>query len=354
MKLIFIYWYIKYMANDFFSLELGNDFFRLADVEMANNKIKINSLFFQDNTLPIFSNDNEQTIIEEAKIIEKAINNLKIKKNNLNVIIPDYYSYSRIVEMPILKEKELLSAIKYQADQFIPLPLEETTIDLDIIYEDKKENKNLVLIVASSQKLVDKIEKLVQLIGCIPNNLENEISSFSRFANIFFQNFYNKNKIFVNIGNESSTFYFYNQQNSLITEVHSFEGGFNLFLKEIEINLNFDRQKAKETLKTIGFNQQSSVNLLEILKPTIVVFTKELEKFIFSLKERQKDMIIDEIVFFNFVCQIPLLEKELEKYLGIKTSILNLDNFVNQSSLPKNLDNNLAFYVNLISTALLK
>ncbi len=33
---------------------------------------------------------------------------------------------------------------KYQADQFIPLPLEETAIDLDIIYEDKA-NKKIVI-----------------------------------------------------------------------------------------------------------------------------------------------------------------------------------------------------------------
>lgn len=126
------------MDEKSFCIEIGENLIRVVDVKLDNQQIEISSLGYQIDTPRFFSGESDRIIDDEVKTIEKLVSRLNIKKKNVNIVVPDAYTYSQVLSMPALKEKELLAAIKYQADQFIPLPLEETAIDLDIIYEDRK------------------------------------------------------------------------------------------------------------------------------------------------------------------------------------------------------------------------
>ena len=87
--------------------------------------------------------------------------------------------------MPKLKEKELIAAIRYQADEFIPMAIDETNLDLEVLKEDDKTNKMLIFIVASPKKLVEKIQKTVEMADFVPTTLENELSAVARLTSLF-------------------------------------------------------------------------------------------------------------------------------------------------------------------------
>src|SRR3989338_1652765 len=119
-------------------------------------------------------------LAENVLRIAKAKNEggkIRVEKKRLNIVIPDGFTYSQIIKMPRLKEKELLSAIRYQADQFIPMPIDETSLDLEILYEDKVSNNSLVLIIAAPQKLIDRVQNLSEQEGLYPEAIENELSA---------------------------------------------------------------------------------------------------------------------------------------------------------------------------------
>src|SRR6185436_4812366 len=100
-----------------------------------------------------FDTENQLVLDKQVEILKRLYGNLRIRKKSVNVIIPDSRTYSQIVEMPKLKEKELIAAIRYQADEFIPMAIDETYLDLEILREDKRNHKLLVLIVASPKKV---------------------------------------------------------------------------------------------------------------------------------------------------------------------------------------------------------
>lgn len=320
------------MANDFFSIELGDNYLRVADADVASQKITINALGNHFNLFSVFNNQSDKTINETAEAIEKLIGQLKISKKNVNIIIPDSYSYSQIISMPKLKEKELLSAIKYQADQFIPLPLDEAVMDIDILYEEKSKKTLLILIVAAAQNLIDVISRVIEKAGLIPQNLENETSAICRLINLISKDQLKKqSSIFINFGYSSTSLYFYNPQLNLISNIYNFKSGLNLFSREVQVNFNLDQPKADEALRSIGMATNGSLDLLAVLRPVFNDFVDKVEKFIVSVKEKEKIEAINQLYLFNLANQINFFDKSLETRLGIKSNQFDLSSLINNN-----------------------
>ena len=313
------------MADETFGLEIGDSYFRAADIQVINGQFNLFSFGFLEKLNSIYTSQNEKNLSEAAGDIEKLVQSLKIKKKAVNIIIPDTYTYSHILTMPYLKEKELLSAIKYQADQFIPLPMEETSLDLDILSEDKAHKNLLILVVAAPNNFVDRIVSLVEKAGLIPENLENQASSVCRLLNFLKMK---QATIFVNFDYYSTTLYFYNPQLNLVTHIYNFKIGLNLFLKEIQVNYNLDIAKADQALKTIGLASGGSMNLAYILQPALNEFCQELEKFIISLKEKDNITKIDQIAVFNLANKFNQFEKGIQTRLGINTFQFDLSSMI--------------------------
>lgn len=312
------------MADTFFSLDLSESYIKVLDAEKSGNMFDVLSLGFVPALPNFYSGDTEKIIFSQADAVAKLVSDAKIKKRNVNIIIPDTVSYSQIIEMPILNEKELLSAIKYQADQFIPLPIDETSLDIEILFEDKKNRKNTVLIVATSQTTIAKIEKLTEASGLIPQTVETELSAMSRlFSEFYKEKNENSISIIANFGFSSTTLSLFDHKNSLLIQTHSFNIGYELFAKELRQNLNLDTKKIEEILRTFGFSQNSSYNVSELLSPALNSFLKQIEKFV-TVAENRFKLKIQKIVFTDEVIRINEFTQKIESYFKIPTVIIDL------------------------------
>ena len=152
------------MAKDFFVLDIGESLTKIGDVHVAGGKFVADAIGMLETEPLFFKSDTDASLEKQGEAIKKLVEQLKIKKKNVHIILPDSSTFSRFVEMPKLNEKELLSAIKYQADQFIPMPLDETNIDIEVIHEDRQTSKLLTLISAAPKKLIGRVENMVERI----------------------------------------------------------------------------------------------------------------------------------------------------------------------------------------------
>jgi len=338
--------------SDSLVLNLGENFVRLADVNADPKGLELLSLIYQDNTGSFIIEETEKGMEEKAKLIEKLTISLKSKKKNTRIVIPDGLTFSQIVEMPKLREKELLSAIKYQADQFIPMPLDETVIDLEILNEDKLNKKLLVLIVAAPQKLISTISDLVSMAGLYPESIENELSAVGRLLS-FYSGLSNlKSTVFLNFGFSTSSLYYYNHELKLITDIHNFKLGLELFLKEIQINTNLDILKSRDAIQKIGLNKDASLDLESILKPSTEELIKEIETFLFTIKDKYHLSKIEQIFLFNQASLINYLSQKITSHFGIPVSLYNMTNFIKQNQITQGLNNSLSPFISLSGAAI--
>ncbi len=343
------------MAAKHISIEVGESFIKIADAQLQGNKINIQNLGIVAINKTFFTTESDKILEEEADKIASLLDQLKIKQRSAAIVISDGQSFNQIVEMPQLNEKELLSAIRYQADQFIPMPLNEINIDVEILMEDKKNKKIETLISAAPKKVVEKVQALIEESGLIPESIETEISAFGRLASsIFSSKSTTKGAgfMFINMGISSTSLYFFDESTGLISASHSFASGYDLFVKEITVNLNIDIKKASDMLATFGLaGQAASHDLTNILTPAIKQLMGEIQKFSMLISEKRAGHI-KSIHLFNHAVQFPSIEKIMQRYFGIPTSIFDLNPYLVQNNIVTTHKNQLPYFLPVIGANL--
>ncbi|MCL4378649.1 MAG: pilus assembly protein PilM [Actinobacteria bacterium] len=339
---------------DNFCIHLGENSLKIAKSVINRGQIDIVGLGRQNNIAPFYELDNDKMIEEVSSVIKKIVLNLKLENKPVNVVVPDAFTYSQIVEMPRLKEKELLSAIRYQADQFIPMPIEETSLDLEILLEDKNRNKLLVLIIASPQNLVEKIERTIESAGINPESIENELSATGRLLT----NYYKKNTadstgtILLNFGYSASSLYYFSHEKNNLLDCHNFKIGLSIFLREAQADVNIDLPRAKDMLKNIGLTKAANVDLDQILTPTASALSDEIQKFATSVNQKFGNAKISEILIFNQSGEINQLDKKIESLTTVKTATIDLQPYIRKSSMIDSLIKELPSFVPVIGGSL--
>lgn len=313
------------MADSYFCLEIGESFIKLADAKKNGNIVDVQSLGYIDTDPAFYTTDIEKNIENQATAIGKLVNSFKITKKNVNIVIPDATTYSQILPMPRLNEKELISAIKYQADQFIPMPIDETNIDIEILKEDEAEKKILVLMVAAPKKLIEKIQNTVELSGLIPDSIENETTSIGRFLSELgkiIESQATEGAMIINLNRHSTSFYFFDSNLLFFRENHNFNLGYDLFLKEIQINTSSDIKRSAEILKSYDPKQKSSYDLSTIIAPALREYVAEIKRFITQVAQKHHSQI-KYIYLVNEIFRFPALSFLIEQSLQLPIKELN-------------------------------
>lgn len=293
------------------------------DFTFENGKINISSMG-KDNTVSnFFSDDTEKSIENQSEIIAKLCSDLKITKKNANIIIPDSQSFSQVLEFAKLNEKELLSAVKYQADQFIPMAIEEVDLDIEILKDDKQSKKNTILIVASPKKIIDRVEKTIDMAGLIPDSLENELTSSNRLFSEVIRPKGTGTCIVVNFGYTSTSLYVIDAQSYIILFTRTIKVGFDLFLKELKFNFELQETKALEVLRTLGFEKNSSYDIAVIVSPLMKELLNEIAKITVYCKEKFA-LPVTKIFMFNHNWAILSFEKKIAEAISLPVESLYL------------------------------
>ncbi|MGB9707388.1 MAG: pilus assembly protein PilM [Microgenomates group bacterium] len=325
--------------TNFFSLDIGLNYFKLAYAAFNKDQIELKNLgliFFPYN---IYSTDNQEIVQEASQTIQKLIKEANINIKNVNIIIPNSVSFTQVIPMPYLNEKELISAIKYQADKFIPLPIEETNVDLEILEENKNQKTILALIVAAPKKVIEKVKEIVEVTGLIPESIENETTAVSRFftqtrlANLAFDfNF------------DDSTFYYFDKENFLLREIYNFKIGYIHFREEIQINTNLKLNQCEEILENYLVGTKTTVAVEEIISPLIEELFIEFKKFFTLITGKYKEQI-SNVCIFNHVVKFPALTNLLNKKIPNFFNILDLKNQIKKNSVFDANKHHIPFFV---------
>lgn len=166
---------------EFFGLEISDFSIKTLFLRKRRNalkainfsKIKIPSGIVQEGEIK----DEERL----ASLIKEAIKKGKIKTKYVVTSLPENKIFLEMIQMPKLSEEELKSAIVFEAENYIPLPLEEIILDFQIVgpvYEDSQ--KLNVLLVACPKKIANSYLTTLKLAGLFPLAFESEAFAITR------------------------------------------------------------------------------------------------------------------------------------------------------------------------------
>lgn len=345
------------MAKVATNLHIGESYITISDGEKRKNGYWAHSLALKENTVNVYTSDDSKAVESTAVLIQQLLKDANIKKKEVNVVISDSHSYSQIIEMPMLTEKELFSLIRYQADQFIPIPIDKVSLDIEVLYENKQTKKTALLLVACSSSVLDRVTTAVEIAGLVPSAVENEASAIFRLMSDIdsmkkAQPAPSAATLLINFGCSSTSLYLYNQAAGVPLQIHNFALGYNIFIKDIKANYNMVDKSARELLDTIGFSsQQSSYNLASVLSSPYALFVSEIERFILSVKGKF-NIQIAAVFFFGEGNRIASLDKKLSASLGTAISIFTLSDYFIKNNTVDFFKNNLFLFAPAVGASL--
>lgn len=290
---------------------------------------------------------------EMARAIVKAVNDAKITSKVVNVALPENHVYTKVIEMPNLSDSELSSAIYWEAEQHIPVPLSTVTLAWSVLKKPAKENvgeKMQVLMVGAPTLLIKKYQKITAMAGLTIKFLETEILSIVR-ALVPTPDF--PPSIIINIGAVNTSIALI--RDGIIILTYSVPTGGLAISRAIITDLGLTPEQAEEYKRTYGVsNQAFGQKIGSVVQPILNTILTELRKAIVFYTDKYKnDNPIHHILLTGGTAKLPGVDLYFAQNTNIKTYLVNPWGILaNQNTLPKSILENGPDYTIAIGLAM--
>ncbi len=310
---------------------------------------------FAEEPIDIIHGDSNQMQDKVASLLVKICQTARITTKKTIAALPSFSVFSSIISLPVMNKKDLAKAIYWQAKKFVPMPLEEMTLDWKLlegdlktasliannpvltvnqvnqnpridetlenneieIKENKKETekKDLkVLIAAAPKKLVMRYVDIFKRVDLELLSLETENFALERAL-------VGGDKapvMLVDVGDITSDIIVV--ENGLPLLSRSVDVGGESITTAIVNSLHVDKKRAEQFKRDIGFSGGTG-NLPKIIETVITPIINEI-KYCFDLyASRESRARIEKIVLTGGSAFLPQLDQYLARLLNIKVFI---------------------------------
>jgi len=256
----------------------------------AKSKFLFGKYYMTSKGTEIYLSNNEI-----ADAIKQIIKEAKMKTREATFALPDHASFFTRFDLPPMTKEELLEAVKFEARQYIPLPLAEVTLDWQILKErvvSGKQKQYSILLIAVPKRTVDQYEDIAKNAGIEKFALEAEVFALNRSL-VLNKPAETKNICLIDFGSRTTSISIIEKGDLLISRsVDTFSG--NILTAQISRSLNISLEEA-EGLKVKYGLQEEPQNLKLIMRPLVNDLLKKLER-ILAQYEKRSGMSIDEII----------------------------------------------------------
>lgn len=306
-----------------FGLDLGATSMKIVWVDKQRGAVTLKSCLTM--VTPAKGMYSESSVDQQAmaEAIQKLVVEAKVTTKNVNLALPDNQVFTKVIEMPNLSDKELSSAIYWEAEQNIPAPLETMTLDYKILKRntgDANSSKMQVLLVGAPTVLIQRYTKIFELTGLSINSIETEILAVLRSL---VADHSAEVSLIVNLGALGTSVAIV--QNGIVIFTYAIPIGGLAMDRAIGSNFGFTPEQAEEYKKTYGLNDQSlGGKITQALEPILFNILTEVKKALAYYDEKYKnESPISQIILTGGTSLLPGIDLFFVKNTGIQTSIGN-------------------------------
>ncbi len=126
---------------------------------------------------------NQEELVKIITAAVKGVQGKKISTNYVIVSLPEEKSFSQIIQMPQMNQKELQKAVPFEAENYIPLPIDKVYLDFEVVTprEEANTSKHLdVLVNVMPKYIVDSYLACFTAAGLKPCVMEIESQAIAR------------------------------------------------------------------------------------------------------------------------------------------------------------------------------
>ncbi len=228
--------------------------------------------------------------------VKKLLATAKPSTRKVVVSIPELLVYTRVMQFPLMSTPELATAIKWEAEQVIPYPIDKMELSWVVLFKPKDLSSNekmKVLVVGVPTKVSEAYIELLDSVGLEAVRVENELVSLVRATTTSKK--LNGVTMICDIG-YSGTRLVVADTNQVYANYNSPLGGM-AFTKIIADTFHLTVQQAEEYKRAYGLDKsQFEGKLYTSVEPVLTSLLADINKVVAGYLNSYPDRKIDRLV----------------------------------------------------------
>ncbi len=236
----------------------------------------------------------------------------KITTRRVIVSIPASRTFSRAVKLPKLGEKELNDAVRLEAEQYIPLPIDDLYLDHTVIAQNETDVE--LFAVAAPKNIIDSYVALTKMLDLEVVAIETTIDSAARLFSISKHDV--TPTVLIDFGPNSVDITIFD---NVILATGTVSGGGESFTERIANYMGVSAQEAQDIKGKYGLSySDKQTQITKALDPILEQFFKEVQRMIRYYEERYpKRQKISQVVLMGSGAGIPGLSEHMTDALRL-------------------------------------
>jgi type IV pilus assembly protein PilM len=254
-----------------------------------------------------------------GQIVKKLHSEAGVSSKDVILSIPESLCFTRTIKFPLLTDSEITSAVKWESEQYIPIPVNEAIIQHTIL--ERRENATpsevIVLLIAAPRVIVEKYVKVIQSAGLNPVAVETELVALTRSLAPK-----DKTVLLVDLGAASTDIAI--AKSGLLSFSRSIPIGGEAFTRSVSQALGVTPVQAEEYKKTYGLDSKELEGKVKgALDPVLKMVTDEIKKAISYYQTEEKGESPNAIIVSGGTTGMPQIISMLTSLLGVEVLVAN-------------------------------
>ncbi len=307
-------------VTSFFGLDIGTTAVRLVELTGSGPIRTLVRYAYVPVESKLVLSDSKSDQQKLLKVISDLLVQAKVTEKNVAVGLPSNRVFTTLIDFERLPEHELAKALHYQADTFIPTPLDSSKMDWAVV-GDSPADKTKVEILLSS---VDNnfIEQRLDMLESIGLNVIAFEADNLALARALTGESVTAPQLIIDIGQKSTDLVIVMNNAPRLTR--AIPTGAEAIVRSAAQNLNIDEKQAEQFVFKFGMSQNKlEGRVYEAIAATIDTLTSDIEKSIKFFQTRYTGVNVGRIIVTGAASSMPEFPVHLANKFRLEVEIGN-------------------------------
>lgn len=300
-----------------FGLDIGTNAIRLVQLSGGPDKFTLDAFGVAPIPPGLTQSDSKLDQQKVAKIIGELVKSSQIDTKSVVSAIPGTSVFNAVVQLPPMSQSELAKAIKYQAEQNIPLKLDEVKYDWQVIKQNPDTKELTVMIIAAARGKVDRMMETFEMAELNVQALETATVAMARSLTT------SSDPLVMVLDIGSTTTEIAVVDNGVLAQTRSFPLAGFAMTRSISKQLGLDIAQSEQFKMKFGLAQDKlEGQVFKAVEPTL---NSILDESIRSMKfyQEQFGKTVPRIILTGGSSRMPLIAQYIKAYTGAEVVLGN-------------------------------
>jgi len=310
-------------------IDIGSSTIKIVELSRIGERIKLEAygeikaeMIYNKPFRTLERNTIQFQTMDVARAVAGIVNEAKMVSRKAIFSIPDFSTFYTVFDLPPMSFQELPQAVRFQARQQIPVPLNEVSLDWSVIKGqagDFRGSGLKILLVAVPNEVIHQYQEIARIAKLDLLALEAEVFGFLRVA-------YTdkvKTMAIIDIGDQSTTCSLVNK--GVLKFSRSFEPAGNEITEVLSKALQIDLKEAKIIKEKYGLlptQEPGKQSVAEVIRTIVDSMLMEVEKT-FQGFAADDGEALELVILGGGVALIPGLKDYFAEKLKKQVEIIN-------------------------------